>query len=476
MIGNNNMMNEEPENEVPFGSLEDEVADDIPVMLSEGEYVIPADVVRYWGLKHLEEMRMMAKCGLMSMQQDGRLHMVDEEGEPVETDMPEAPQIEVVEIDIQAMQDDMSKEKEEENEDDDYDDMDKQMEMFEDNVIEVDFDGKDEEDILMLNGGGSVGGDGPADGQGDDVEDKDEDVGTGNTGTGGVGDPATEASEAGIAGIAGTNPIGGRGTDGMSDDTAEDPEVNPGKDASVAGANVSGVEEAAAISSLVNNMTKAEASRAKAYGVFNTPELVDKLGLKSNEDREKDIDAIQEARHSNNPTSNQMDLNALTEKGFQTENPGVVGVTNALAGTLASINPAIAATLAVGNIVNAATGKETIAGFGVPSMIGEVFGLGETSIAQAIGEQLSGLAQDVVDFSETVPGNIEDTINAGVEAGKEAGSSDDDQQKRQTELPDMTKLLSLTTQLQGIDTRVPIRNSLMSQAINNNRASQPVTT
>ena len=140
------------------------------------------------------------------------------------------------------------------------------------------------------------------------------------------------------------------------------------------------------------------------------------------------------------------------------------------------MNPAIAATLAVGNIVNAATGRETIAGFGVPSIVGEVFGLGETSIAQAIGEQLSGLAQDVVDFSETVPGNIEDTIDAGVEAGKEAGSSDDDQQKRQTELPDMTKLLSLTTQLQGIDKRVPIRNSLMSQAINNNRASQPVTT
>ena len=146
-------MNEEPENEVPFGSLEEEVADDIPVMLSEGEYVIPADVVRYWGLKHLEEMRMMAKCGLMSMQQDGRLHMVDEEGEPVETDMPEAPQIEVVEIDIQAMQDDMSEEEEDE---DDDDDMDKQMEMFEDNVIEVDFHAKDKEDIVHAEVGGDI--------------------------------------------------------------------------------------------------------------------------------------------------------------------------------------------------------------------------------------------------------------------------------------------------------------------------------
>jgi len=154
MMGKNNMMNEEPENEVPFGSLEEEVADDIPVMLSEGEYVIPADVVRYWGLKHLEEMRMMAKCGLMSMQQDGRLHMVDEEGKPVETEAQSKPQIEVVEIDIQAMQDDMSKEEDDEEEDDN--DMDKQMELFEDNVIEVDFDGKDKEDIVHAELGGDM--------------------------------------------------------------------------------------------------------------------------------------------------------------------------------------------------------------------------------------------------------------------------------------------------------------------------------
>mgnify|MGYP003122924182 CR=1 FL=1 len=144
-MGKDNMMNyDKPfeENKLPFGSLEEEVADDIPVMLSEGEYVVPADVVRYWGLKHLEEMRMMAKCGLMSMQQDGRLHKVDEDGEPVETEAQNEPQLEIVEVDIQAMQDDMSDQEEEEE-----NNMDKQMELFEDNVIEVDFDGKDEEDI-----------------------------------------------------------------------------------------------------------------------------------------------------------------------------------------------------------------------------------------------------------------------------------------------------------------------------------------
>ena len=66
------------EGEPPFGALEEEVADDIPVMLSEGEYVVPADVVRYWGLKHLEDMRTQAKCGLMYMEMDNRLHVADE--------------------------------------------------------------------------------------------------------------------------------------------------------------------------------------------------------------------------------------------------------------------------------------------------------------------------------------------------------------------------------------------------------------
>ena len=33
-------------NDVPSGSLQEEVRDDIPAMLSEGEFVFPADVVR----------------------------------------------------------------------------------------------------------------------------------------------------------------------------------------------------------------------------------------------------------------------------------------------------------------------------------------------------------------------------------------------------------------------------------------------
>jgi len=57
--------------EVPTGSLASEVADDIPAQLSEGEFVIPADVVRYIGLEKLMAIRDKAKQGLSRMEEDG---------------------------------------------------------------------------------------------------------------------------------------------------------------------------------------------------------------------------------------------------------------------------------------------------------------------------------------------------------------------------------------------------------------------
>ena len=59
-------------NDVPVGSLEKEVRDDIPAMLSEGEFIFPADVVRYWGLDLLMQMRQEAKQGLKKMEDMGR--------------------------------------------------------------------------------------------------------------------------------------------------------------------------------------------------------------------------------------------------------------------------------------------------------------------------------------------------------------------------------------------------------------------
>ena len=44
-------------NDVPPGSTQKEVRDDIPAQLSEGEFVFPADVVRYFGLEKLKQMQ-----------------------------------------------------------------------------------------------------------------------------------------------------------------------------------------------------------------------------------------------------------------------------------------------------------------------------------------------------------------------------------------------------------------------------------
>jgi len=60
-------------NEVPPGSTQEEVRDDIPAQLSEGEFVIPADVVRFIGLNNLMKMRQEAKMGLKQMEAMGQM-------------------------------------------------------------------------------------------------------------------------------------------------------------------------------------------------------------------------------------------------------------------------------------------------------------------------------------------------------------------------------------------------------------------
>lgn len=60
-------------NEVPPGSTPKEVRDDIPAMLSEGEYVVPADVARYYGIKFFEDLRNNAKIEMAEMQANGRI-------------------------------------------------------------------------------------------------------------------------------------------------------------------------------------------------------------------------------------------------------------------------------------------------------------------------------------------------------------------------------------------------------------------
>jgi Arc/MetJ-type ribon-helix-helix transcriptional regulator len=65
-------------NEVPTGSLQEEVRDDIPAQLSEGEFVFPADVVRFIGLERLMKMRQAAKEGLQKMNDMGQMGNAEE--------------------------------------------------------------------------------------------------------------------------------------------------------------------------------------------------------------------------------------------------------------------------------------------------------------------------------------------------------------------------------------------------------------
>jgi hypothetical protein len=73
-------------NDVPIGSTKKEVRDDIPAMLSEGEFVFPADVVRYIGLEKLMELRQAAKMGLKQMEAMGQ--MGNSEEATIPDDMP----------------------------------------------------------------------------------------------------------------------------------------------------------------------------------------------------------------------------------------------------------------------------------------------------------------------------------------------------------------------------------------------------
>jgi hypothetical protein len=69
-------------NEIPMGSTAENVRDDIPANLSEGEIVMAADVVNFHGVKLFEDLRAEAKMGYAKMADDGRIG-----GEPMEEDM-----------------------------------------------------------------------------------------------------------------------------------------------------------------------------------------------------------------------------------------------------------------------------------------------------------------------------------------------------------------------------------------------------
>jgi len=66
-------------NEIPPGVGPEQVRDDVEANLSEGEYIVPADVVKYFGVAHFEKLRDKAKAGMLQLDEGGRIG-----GEPSE--------------------------------------------------------------------------------------------------------------------------------------------------------------------------------------------------------------------------------------------------------------------------------------------------------------------------------------------------------------------------------------------------------
>ena len=444
-------MEDMEEVEVPFGSLEEEVADDVPVLLSEGEYVVPADVVRYWGLKHLEEMRTMAKCGLMSMEMDGRLHKVDDDDgvEEVETEeedieeeeeeegnedeetmlmmqeMYSMEEPEMIEFDIDDMQEDMSEEEE-----------------------EVDFDGKkkiadddndddefDEDDLVFtvraigMQDGGNVSGDmgevsGPNEGIGGGVSGEDDETGLG---------VAT---------------------------TAELQEITEG---------IAEIQEANVTASLAG-VSPWGKNTMQWSGATQSPGMMDKMSKMGVEEKEDLLDEIAEARVAVKPTSREMDLNAMTERGFQQANPGITDFVDVAATVLGRINPAIGAVMSVGNTINAMTGRDTV-GINVPSVTASIMGM--TGLDDVVGEKMSGFADSLSEFAESVPGKPDDTYGREEPTGQQI----EEQMKKlsETDMADLQKIINQTIDIKGVG-KIPIRNSLASSVLNSQRNDEKADT
>lgn len=105
-------------NPIPLGSTASNVRDDIEIYVSEGEYVLPADVVKWHGLKHIMEMQDEAKMGLMGMFAEGLIQEVameheEEISEVEETEEEDIPS-EDMDVEVAAVEvDDMMDEEEE---------------------------------------------------------------------------------------------------------------------------------------------------------------------------------------------------------------------------------------------------------------------------------------------------------------------------------------------------------------------------
>ena len=437
-------MEDMEEVEVPFGSLEEEVADDVPVLLSEGEYVVPADVVRYWGLKHLEEMRTMAKCGLMSMEMDGRLHKVDDD--------------DGVEEEVETEEEDIEEEEEEEgNEDEETMLMMQEMysmeepEMMEFDIDDMQEDMSEEEEEVDFDGKKKI-----ADDDNDDDEfDEDDLVFTVRAIGMFEGGTPTDADAAAAAGV---NQSGMSGPEGSVPDSISTPP---------SGINQASRDQDKEFSpygvDVLDTVDVATATLARDLGV--PVDMLDKV-----KDIPSFVDEVLNARVANKPTSRQMDLNAMTEIGFQTANPGITDFVDVAATVLGRINPAIGAVMSVGNTINAMTGRDTV-GINVPSVAAGIMGM--TGLDDVVSEKMSGITDSLSEFAESVPGTPDDTYGREEPTGQQI----EEQMKKlsETDMADLQKIINQTIDIKGLG-KIPIRNSLASSVLNSQRNDEKADT
>ena len=95
-------------NPIPIGASPENVRDDIDAKLSTDEYVMPAHVVKWHGLKQIQMMQAEAEMGLMSMKMDGLIQSEDTpEAEEEEIEEPdEGIDVEVAMIEVDDKLDD----------------------------------------------------------------------------------------------------------------------------------------------------------------------------------------------------------------------------------------------------------------------------------------------------------------------------------------------------------------------------------
>ena len=88
-------------NPIPLGSNPENVRDDIDAKISTDEFVLPAHVVKWHGIKHIMTMYDEAEMGLMAMKMDGLIQHAEEA--PVEEEIIDEPE-EDVDVEVAAVE------------------------------------------------------------------------------------------------------------------------------------------------------------------------------------------------------------------------------------------------------------------------------------------------------------------------------------------------------------------------------------